>query len=294
LSTVAERFNYFLSNIELTSHQIDDAKTKYDGVCKKLHEHYYTNSYDGSTKQLVGSYGKNTAIAPPSDIDVLFKMPSNLFSKYDSRSGNKQSQLLQDIKNVLADRYSSTYIQGDGQVVVVDFTSYKVDVVPGFMLSNGNYYIPDTNNGGKWKEISPETEKNYITNSNRRSNGNTVRLIKLIKAWKYACDVPIRSIIIELSAINFLQTWQYYDKTSVYYDWMIRDYFKYLLSKTDWPFLIPGVSEIISSGNLWESKAKSALGRAEKACTSESVNDFVKATDEWKKTFGDRFYYLFE
>lgn len=293
MSTVAQRFDKFLSNIELTPLQIDDARTKYDGVCKKLHEYYYSNVYDGTTKQLLGSYAKNTAIAPPSDIDVLFNMPDNLFQQYNSRSGNKQSQLLQDVKNVLAERYPLTYMRGDGQVVLVDFASYKVEVVPAFMLSNGNYYIPDTNNGGKWRETSPRSEKDYIINSNKRSNGNTVRLIKLIKAWKYACNVPIKSLIIELSAVNFLSTWEYYNKTSIYYDWMVRDYFKHLSSRVNWPFLVPGISEIVSSGDTWESKAESAKERAEKGCNLEST-DFVKATDEWKKIFGDRFYYLFE
>ncbi|HHE64683.1 MAG TPA: hypothetical protein ENL09_01525 [Bacteroidetes bacterium] len=98
MSTVAERFNKFLSNIQLTSAQIQDAQTKYNGVCKKLHDHYYDFSYDGSTKLLVGSYGKNTAIAPPTDIDILFIMPYEVFDRYDSYSGNGQSQLLQDIK----------------------------------------------------------------------------------------------------------------------------------------------------------------------------------------------------
>lgn len=292
LSTVAARFDQFLSNIELTPLQIDDAKTKYDGVCGKLHEHYYSNAYNGSTKQLIGSYGKNTAIAPPSDIEVLFYMPSELFSRYDSRSGNKQSQLLQDIKNVLAERYTTTSMRGDGQVVLVDFVSYKVEVVPAFQLQNGNYYIPDTNNGGKWKETSPRSEQKNITDSNKRSNGNTVKLIKLIKAWKYACNVPIKSLAIELSAVEFLVTWKYYDKTSVYYDWMVRDYFKYLLTQVNMISLIPGIVEFMSYGDSWESKAKSASERADKACSLEST-DFVGATDEWKKIFGDRFYYLF-
>lgn len=292
MSTVSDRFDKFLSNIELTYLQVSDAQTKYNGVCEKLHKIYYSSTYNGSTKLLVGSYGKNTAIAPPSDIDVFFIMPTSEYHRYNARSGNKQSQLLQDIKNVLYEKYPSTDMRGDGQVVMVNFISYAVEVVPAFLLDNGDYYIPDTNSGGSWKRVSPKSEMDEITNSNKRSNGNTVRLIKMIKAWKYYCDVPIKSLMIELRAVNFLTNWEYYDKSSVYYDWMIRDFFKEMLKYVNGNCQIPGIDEKISYGDLWKSKAESALARAEKACNFESDKNYIDATDEWKKIFGDRFEYL--
>ncbi len=291
MSTVAERFNKFLSNIQLTSKQTEDAKTKYNGVCKKLHDHYYTSSYDGSTKLLVGSYGKNTAIAPPTDIDVLFIMPYKEFNRYNSYSGNGQSQLLQDIKNILLEKYPDTYMRGDGQVVMVNFVSYNVEVIPAFLLKNGNYYIPDAHSGGSWKKTSPKSEMENLTSSNKRTNGNTIKLIKMIKAWKYHCNVPIKSLVIELRAINFLSKWKYYDKPSIYYDWMIKDFLEELLDYVDGSCKIPGIDEKINYGDEWESKARSALNRAKKACEFESKKDYISATQEWKKLFGDRFEY---
>jgi len=66
MSTIRKSFEKFVSNIRLTSAQIEDAKKKYNGVCKKLHNHYYPDSeYNGSTKLLIGSYGKRTNIRPP-------------------------------------------------------------------------------------------------------------------------------------------------------------------------------------------------------------------------------------
>ena len=294
MSTVAERFNKFLSNIQLTSVQIQEAQTKYNGVCKKLHDHYHASSYDGSTKLLVGSYGKNTAIAPPTDIDVLFIMPYEEFDRYNSYSANGQSQLLQDVKNILLERYPDTYMRGEGQVVMVNFVSYNLEVIPGFLLKNGNYYISDTHFGGSWKETSPKSEMENITISNKRSKGNTIKLIKLIKTWKYNCKVSIKSFVIELGAVNFLKMWKYYDKSSVYYDWMIRDFFRELLEYVNDSCEIPGINEKISYGDEWESKARTALTIAEKACAFESEKDnkeYRSATQEWKKIFGDRFEY---
>lgn len=324
MSSVASRFDKFLSNIQLSRGQLDDAITKHTGVRRVLHEAYYDSSYQASTQQvralaykfsaltayethqvlgldegqvyrsslLIGSYGKNTAIAPPSDIDILFQMPRDQFTRYDSYTGNGQSQLLQDVKKVLQKTYSQTDIKGDGQVVVVPFSSYRVEVLPAFLLTDGSYWYPDTHNGGSWKCTNPKAEIEYIRDSNKRSNGNTVKLIKMIKAWKHYCNVPIASLVIELRAINFLKEWQYFDKGSTYYDWMIRDFFTELLQYVNGSCQIPGIDEKKHYGDAWKSKAETAADRSKKACSYEAGDDYIAATNEWKKIFGDRFLYL--
>lgn len=290
MSTVSQRFDKFLSNIQLTERQMEDAKTKYDGVCKKLHDHYYNTTYNGSTKLLTGSYGKRTAIAPPTDVDVIFKLPNSEKQRYDAYTYNGQSQLLQDIKNKLLEKYSSTSIRGDGPVVSINFSTYKIELIPSFNIS-GSYYVPVTRNGGGWEITEPQTEKKHVSDSNKRSDGNTVKLIKMIKAWKHECNVPIKSLVIELTAIKFLETWKYYNQSSVYYDWMIRDYFKELVNSSNQLCFIPGTYQILNCGNSWESKAKTAYNRAKKACEYESKKSYDDATFEWKKIFGSRFYY---
>lgn len=324
MSSVGSRFDTFLSNIQLTQTQLSDAITKHHGVRKTLHNAYYTSSYKSLTQEqielsiygqtsfeayrsnqvplderyvyqssiLVGSYGKSTAIAPPSDIDILFQLPFEQFARYDSYSGNGQSQLLQDVKRVLQKTYPLTNIRADGPVVSVPFTTYRVEVLPAFKLNDGSYWYPDTKNGGSWRPTNPKAEKRHISDSNKRSCGNTIRLIKMIKAWKHHCQVPISSLTVELRAINFLEKWEYYDKSSVYYDLMIRDFFSELLKYVNGSCQIPGIDEKKFYGDQWKSKAETAAARSEKACDFETVDDFMAATNEWKKIFGDRFRYL--
>lgn len=153
------------------------------------------------------------------------------------------------------------------------------------------YYIPNTRNGGSWDRTEPQSEIDNIRQSNRRSNGNTIKLIKMIKAWKHYCNVPIKSFAIELRAVNFLEKWKHYDQSATYYDWMIRDYFNELLNYVNYSCKIPGTSEKLSYGSLWESKAKTALRNAIKACEYESKDQPYNASDEWKKIFGSRFEY---
>ncbi len=53
------QFNKFNSSIRLTEEQEIDAKTKYDGICKTLHDYYFDNEYNGKSKFLFGSYKKS-------------------------------------------------------------------------------------------------------------------------------------------------------------------------------------------------------------------------------------------
>jgi hypothetical protein len=59
-----------------------------------------------------------------------------------------QSALLQEVKSVLTETYPNSDMSGDGQVVVVRFGTYNVEVVPAFALTNGRYWICHTNDGG--------------------------------------------------------------------------------------------------------------------------------------------------
>lgn len=318
MSTVSQRFTKFLSNLQLTGSQIDDAKTKHTGVRTALHNHYYGShksagilynyaaelrssyaNYDvlaeklaTSTSYLVGSYGKNTAIRPPSDIDILFIMPPSEWSKYNGYWGNGQSRLLQDVKNVLLKSYPNTDIRGDGQVVSVRFTSYAVEVVPAFAVDYVAYYkYPDTSSGGSWRDTDPKAEKTTLSESNKTNNRNTIKLIKMMKKWKKYCNVPLSSFAMELTVVDFLSTYAYSDKSETYYDWMVRDYLEYLIQHKSSSYAIPGISEWLYIGNSWLSRAETAYRRAIKACSYESNNEDRLATVEWKNIFGDDFEY---
>lgn len=289
--STSSRFDQFLENIELTSDQIDDAKTKYEGVCKKIHDHYYSNEYDGSTKLLIGSYGKRTNIRPARDVDVIFMLPASEY-KQSTSSYNYQSYLLQKIKGIVEEKYPDTDIRGDGPVVVVNFSNeHFIEVVPAIELDTGRFYIPITNNGGYWKLDDPRALYTFVNDSDNNTSGNTRNLIKMIKKWQEYCDVPIKSLVIEIRVALFLIDYAYKDKGSTYYDWMVRDYFKQLIEKANSTYTLPGLTEKIDYGDEWKSKAESGYTRATKACEFETAKDEISATEEWKKIFGDDFEY---
>lgn len=284
-----ERFNGLLANLALTPAQQEDGVKKHTGVRSCLNSHYWGTSSGYSNSVLVGSWGKSTEIRPPRDIDVLFTLPWTVYTRFDQRPSylNKQSELLQEVKNVLKESYPTTAMRADGQVVVVPFVSYAVEVLPAFASSTGRYWICDTNNGGKYKEVDPEAEQVQLRYANERSKGNARNLIRIMKCWQGECNVPLPSFCIELLAVEFLSTWLYADKSSVYYDWMVRDFLAFLVGKANSFVLSPGVYDVIYLGDAWKSRADMARTRAIKGCEYESEGANVDAWWEWKNIFGD-------
>ncbi|MFE9941640.1 SMODS domain-containing nucleotidyltransferase [Streptomyces hirsutus] len=285
------RFRQFLRNIAATESDIEDASRKTNGVAKKLHSHFYEEPYSDVYRKIIGSYGKGTQVRPPRDVDVLFLMPYTEFERYDSYSGNGQSALLQKVKSVIQERYSTTdKIRGDGQVVVVPFVGgHSVELLPAWRLENNRFVIPDTHDGGSWKIVDHGAEIKNVADSDSFNNGDTRNLIRMMKIWQQHCTVPIKSLVLELRAVRFLANWDYKGKGPLYCDWMVRDYLKELIERARYTHKIPGIKEKCEYGDAWLSRAESAYARAVKACNYEHENKHTEAAFEWRKIFGDKY-----
>jgi hypothetical protein len=223
-------------------------------------------------------------------VDILFLLPSAEYERYKKYSGNAQSQLLQAVRQILLEKYSTTAIRGDGQVVVVPFSNgHSVEVLPGWRSTTDKFIVPNTHDGGSWQTVDHDAEIAQVETSDKRSKGNTRRLIKMLKAWQRECNVPIKSLVLELRSVHFLKQWDHFEKDATYHDWMIRDFFAELIKYEDGTCKMPGTEEKIAYGNEWLSKAQSALARAKKACQSEADKKERSAAEEWQKIFGSQY-----
>jgi Second Messenger Oligonucleotide or Dinucleotide Synthetase domain len=282
---VRQRFQQFHDNLVLTPRQQQDGMTKAVGVVECLSRHYYaTSSTDHGF--LIGSWGKNTATRPPRDVDLYFLLPNAVYTRFEAHSWNRQSALLREVKEILLNTYPDTDTSGDGQVVVVGFDSYNVEVVPAFALANGNYWICNTNDGGSYKETNPRAESNYINTVDQANNRNLRPLIRMMKAWQDYCSVPLKSFQLELVAVEFIvqSPWRLYDY--FWFDWITRDFFAYLYRRANTHVAVPGTGEQVFLGDEWQSRAESAYYRAVKACEHDKYNRVEAAGDEWQKIFG--------
>jgi hypothetical protein len=288
---VIPHFNSFLSALELTTEDRNDADGKAERIARSLFAKYYPyhRFFDPSCYVKVGSYGKNSASSNHSDLDMLFILPWDVYTRIEALSGNKQSQLLQEFKSPLLLSFPNTPLKADGQIVKAPFKSYHVEVVPAFRLLDGTFLTAHTGDNGSWKITNPVAEYNQLKEADLATQMKATHLTKMLKAWKYECNVDIKSISLEVLAIIFVKQWRHRGETVFYYDWMIRDYFEFLLPYVNGWTLIPGTTERIQLGDRWESKARSAYARALNACEYEKADSPYSATCEWQKIFGYTF-----
>ena len=258
---VTARFETFLSNITLTDAQRTAGGERREAVIGPLNRHYYASSSKTSNSVFIGSWAKRTRIRPPRDVDVLFALPKEVYDRYQGRTGNRQSQIIQEVKGVLAAAYPNTTITGDGPVVVVPFSAYNVELIPAFKLTDGKYWICITTDGGSYKTADYDAEANQISTSNTNTNGNTRDLVKMMKCWQGYCSVPIKSFWLELLSVEFLNPWENRGKSKTYYDWMVRDFLKYLYGRRNSYVYAPGTGEMMYLGEVWASRASTARPR---------------------------------
>ncbi len=226
---VRQRFDQFHRKLALTPVQKLDGFTKRANVVSCLNRAYYRTNSDTDNSFFIGSWAKDTAIHPPRDVDVYFLLPIAVYYRFQAYAWAQQSALLQEVKDKLRATNPNTDINGDRQVVVVNFGSYSVEVVPAFGPSNtGRYWICDTRDGGSYKETAPWDEVNYIEAVDSANARNLRPLIRMLKAWQARCLVPIKSFHLELLASEFIAQSPWRFKDWFYFDWITRDFFEFL------------------------------------------------------------------
>lgn len=284
---VIRRFRAILSNIAITDTQHRDGETKHKGVRSALNRHYWNVASETDNSLLIGSWGKDTRVRPSRDVDILFLLPVHVYHQYQARTGNRQSDLLQEVKEVLRTTYSQTAtLRADGQVVLLPFNTMPVEVSVGFRCTDGSIIYCDTNDGGSYKTSTAEAEAEDLRSANVICNANALPLARLMKQWQRKCNVPLKSFQIERLGVEFLRGWQFRNQGIFYYDWMVRDFLGYIISRANTTLLMPGSFEAMPLGDAWLSRAQTAYRNAVSAAENERDNHEALAGEAWQNIFG--------
>jgi UTP:GlnB (protein PII) uridylyltransferase len=112
---VIPHFEQFLGELELRTPERLDAEGKADRIARSLFAKYYPDQvFTPACYAKVGSYGKRTATRPRTDLDMLFVLPWEVSTRIEALTGNKQSQLLQEIRRTLIGTFRNTDLVADG------------------------------------------------------------------------------------------------------------------------------------------------------------------------------------
>src|ERR1035441_8301893 len=102
---LADWFSTFCANLVIRDE--GTISQRYKSITRRLNSDFWTTTSDSAHSLYVGSYGRNTAIAGFSDLDIIFQLPAHLYYKYHEYVGNGQSALLQAMRVSMQKTYSS-------------------------------------------------------------------------------------------------------------------------------------------------------------------------------------------
>ena len=289
---VAEWFSGFCA--DLVVRDGGTISTRYKRITRRLNTDFWTTNSDTAHSLYVGSYGRNTANQGFSDLDMIFELPNAMYKQYDAYATNGQSALLQSVKTSIEKTYTKTSIRADGQVILVPFDDgVTFEVVPAFIDTANSYTYPDANSGGSWKATDPRPEINAIRTRNLACNYNLVPLCRMMRAWKGEWAVPIGGLLIDTLAYQFIENYAYRDKSYLYYDFMCRDFFKWMSEQDEnqiyWRS--PGAGQYVYGKGLFQYKAKRCYNIAMEAIAHETATPKREwsAKQKWREIFGTTF-----
>jgi len=287
---VTRRFDQLIDAIGIREDEINDGMKKAMRVVGSLNRAYWNVSSETDNAFLMGSWDKQTRVRPFSDIDVLFVMPWSEYSRFEGHVGNQQSNLLQDVKGSLEVTYSRTEIWGDRHVVAAEVDGVEIEVAPAFRFDSGDFrgqfLICDTKDGGRYKLADPAAEWRVLNQADETNNGNARQLLRLMKKWQIETGAKIKSFQLERLVIEFLDSYPYSKENRFWYDWMVRDFFRFLVGRANGFVQMPGTNEWITLGEEWLSAARLALLNASVACIHEQANKEREAGKAWQLIFG--------
>lgn len=235
-----------------------------------------------------GSFGNGTSIRDCSDVDYFAHVPTN-------RLKQNSETALSEFRNALDTRFPNTGVRVSSPAVLVPFGDNRsewTEIVPvGRIRGRGRpvYDIPDGDAG--WTRSSPDAHNSYVRVVDRRRAGKVRPLVRFLKAWKYARNVPISSFYLELQVARYS-----YGKNTIIYAhdvWGVLGHLQAtgLASMQD-PVGISGLILACKTAAQKEdalSKLATAVTRADKALAAAQVRRIRDAFGWWDLVFGNAF-----
>ncbi len=200
--TVDDAFSEFLSRLTPTPGDREAAVKHRSSVEAALASRMTINRFFET-----GSFSHGTGVRHYSDVDVLASIGGDRPESSDTA--------LRRVKDALTARFTSSKVYVSRPAVVVIFSGERAwEVIPGYITGRGKanqfvYDIPGPSSG--WIDSAPQEHLAYVNESNSSpKRGCAKSLARLLKAWKYYCDVPVSSFYLEMRAAEHVRTQKYY------------------------------------------------------------------------------------
>ncbi|MDN5274858.1 MAG: nucleotidyltransferase [Candidatus Saccharibacteria bacterium] len=283
--TVNEAFSIYLSRLTPSVAERAKASSHRASIEVKLEDRFgLYRMYES------GSWRHGTGVSGRSDVDYFISLKSPK-----PRLG---TSVLTAVKNTMQERFPNTYIHISRPAVVLEFGGgyERVELIPAYpslTLGGGEmrYDIPGVTT--EWMESTPKAHLLYVTASNKRKGieGGVKQLARLVKAWKYQCNVPISSFYLEMRAAQYMN-----GESLIFYPIDLKRLLTSLLNHSladmnDPTGMTGRIRPCSSDANHREalSKLKTAVGRAGNALEARESGRETDAFYWWDRLFDGDF-----
>lgn len=205
--TVKDAFAKFLSRLELTDKEQDDASRRQNEIRGYMDEQFHVDH-----DFLTGSYKRWTKCKPLKDVDIFCVLGED-----ERHYRNKHpSVLLGAVEKQLVEKYGRDKVSKQRRSVSVQFgvkpnddedTGGKVmsfDVVPAFTKAE-HYEIPDEATAKLWTETDPRVHHDKAVEAQKQYDGAWKAIVRMIKKWNANAGKPVKpSFLIEVMALELL------------------------------------------------------------------------------------------
>lgn len=283
-------FNNLINGLRIDDDTISFIKKRQIGIENQIKK-YVRKEWRIGTRELnsiysyfAGSYGRGTEIYV-SDIDLIVALPIKILNEI-KEIGTSQDWWLKEIASALKQRYKSAEIKADGQVVSVNFSKVKFEVLPAFCNSKKDIFIyADTNNGGIWRNTDPKSDVRACHDLFNKVGMKYRKMCWLMRCWRNNCKVEISGIVIDCYVYDILLS--HSNNKNFDYDMFCLLFFETLSQVTDKRIVVVPGSKIgvIDDGN-YSRKAKEAYVLTQYAILYQGSGIEL---GYWQMIFGQRF-----
>lgn len=285
---IGEVFCKFCKNIDIRDEGF--MASIYIDVTLCLNKHFW-NSISPVKHRVYAGVKQPTSYTGNYTGDVLyFRLPYFYYEKYNNFIGNGQLELIDEVKNILEREYSDIPLIYDIDGITMDINpkkNIKLKIVPTFINESGSYTYPVINGNGRWEVTKFILEIEEFSKLDNICNGNLTNLCKMTKVWSKVMNLSMDELLIDVLCYNFMLNYEHRNKDYMCYDWISRDFFKYLseqdLNQEYW--IVPGsLNKVYRKDNFIE-RARITYLIAKKAC----LDGYDSSNNIWQNIYGRKF-----
>ncbi len=288
-----ERFNEFLHDIEPSATTKSNASSAHLELREFLRSDEEFSLYH-EDDFLSGSYKRDTAIRPKKKGDQTERPDVDIVVVTNHRSSDDPEEAVDLLYRTLEKKY--TVIRRQTRSVGIEYFKADMDVVP--VIPNGDTYLIPDRKLECWIPTNPPGHTVWTIEMNRKSGGRFKPLVKMMKWWRRNNPTQYKKpkgFVIEVftaECMDFNET--YYGELFVKtLESIVEKYRAYALLQT-----VPSIPDPAVPGNsVTEGMSVDAFlsfynkvkAHAELGRQALNESDPEKATELWRKIFGDRF-----